>query len=161
MSKATSAPKLPLNEILIEPFLSPSKLSPAAPPSSDGTAGRRAAANGGATISEARDRRIREVLALIQNGPASSVGELADKVRLSRGQLQRLFKRQTGAHISDFLVEQRLQRAAHLLAVSNLSIKEIAYTVGYEHHSSFTRAFANRFAQSPKDYRQKSDGAEC
>jgi transcriptional regulator GlxA family with amidase domain len=127
---------------------------------SNGTSGPRAVADGGARVSEVRDRRIRAVLTLIQNERAHSVGELAFKVHLSRNQLQRLFKRHTGAFIGNFLVEQRLQRAAHLLSLSDLSIKEIAYRVGYEHHSSFTRAFANRFAQSPKDYRQKSGAAE-
>ncbi len=160
MSKDNSG-KPPLSEIRTESSISRFNANPAASSSPDGSTDRSAVARDGAPISAIRDRRIRAVLTLIQSEHAYSVGELAHKVHLTRRQLQRLFKRQTGAVIGDFLVEQRLQRAAHLLSMSDLSIKEIAYTVGYEHHSSFTRAFENRFAASPKDYRHKSDVPEC
>jgi transcriptional regulator GlxA family with amidase domain len=107
------------------------------------------------------DRRIRAVLDLFARGSTCSVGELAREVHLSRGQLQRLFKQEMGVLLGDYLVDQRLRKAADLLVSSNMSIKEIAFAVGYEHHSSFTRAFENRFSQSPKQYRDQSDIAEC
>jgi AraC-like DNA-binding protein len=104
-----------------------------------------------------RDRRLRRVLALIESRPTSSVRELALEARMSPAHLQRLFKRETGLYISLPLSEHRLQRAVHLLAASDLQIKEIAYAVGYEHHSSFVRAFRRRFAHSPKQYRLRGD----
>lgn len=104
-----------------------------------------------------RDGRLRRVLALIEARPGSSVQELALEVHLSAAHLQRLFKRDTGLYIGLLLAEHRLQRAAHLLATSDLQIKEIAYAVGYEHHSSFVRAFRRCFARSPKQYRLRGD----
>ena len=103
-----------------------------------------------------QERRLRRVLDLIQAKPASSVRELAQKVRLSPTHLQRLFKQQMSVNIRDLLSEQRLQTAAHLLTSSDLSIKEISYRAGYEHHSSFVRAFQRRFAQAPKHYRNST-----
>jgi transcriptional regulator GlxA family with amidase domain len=90
---------------------------------------------------------------MIESEPACSMRELASKVSLSPTHLQRLFKQQTGSQLGNLIVERKLQKAAHLLTVSNLSIKEIAHTVGYKHHSSFVRAFERRFAQAPKQYR--------
>jgi AraC-like DNA-binding protein len=55
--------------------------------------------------------------------------------------------------ITQLLTEQMLQKAAHLLHASDLSVKEIAFAVGYEHSSSFIRAFQRHFAQTPRDYR--------
>jgi AraC-like DNA-binding protein len=104
-----------------------------------------------------RERRLRRVLALIESQSASCVRELALEVGLSPAHLQRLFKHETGLYISQLLSERRLQRAAHLLSASDLQIKEIAYAVGYEHHSSFVRAFRRRFDHSPKQYRQPGD----
>ena len=52
------------------------------------------------------------------------------------------------------MVESRLKRAAFLLLESDLSIKEIAYTVGYKHASSFVRAFERSFRRAPGDFRQ-------
>ena len=107
------------------------------------------------------DRRVRGVLRLIASQSVCSVRELARQVNLSPGQLQRLVKLRMGACVSDLLAEQRLQRAVHLLSATDLSIKEIAHSVGYKHHSSFTRAFEQRFARSPKDYRRRSNNTKC
>jgi transcriptional regulator GlxA family with amidase domain len=101
-----------------------------------------------------RERRLRRVLERIETGPPQTVGELARAVRLSPAHLQRLFKQETGVHISELLSESRLRNAAQLLATTDMEIKEVAYLAGYQHHSSFVRAFQRRFGQSPKAYRR-------
>jgi transcriptional regulator GlxA family with amidase domain len=101
-----------------------------------------------------RERRLRKVLERIEGGPPQSVSELARGVHLSPAHLQRLFKQETGVNISDLLAESRLRNAAHLLSTTEMEVKEIAYLVGYQHHSSFVRAFQRRFHQSPKQYRR-------
>jgi transcriptional regulator GlxA family with amidase domain len=103
-----------------------------------------------------QDARIRAVLAIIESQPRRSVRELAGEVGLSPRRLECLFRNETGAQIREFIMEERLRMAAHLLAASELSIKEIAYVIGYGHPSSFTRAFARRFTDSPKRYRQQA-----
>jgi len=105
-------------------------------------------------ISMVRESRLRKVLQRIEAGPPQSVSELARGVRLSPAHLQRLFKEETGVHIRDLLVENRLRHAARLLSTTEMEVKEIAYLVGYQHHSSFVRAFQRRFHQSPKQYRR-------
>ena len=107
-------------------------------------------------MSQNADSRVRTVLALIDSNLRLSVRELACHVHLSPGQLERVFKLRTGTRISDLLIERRLQKAAQLLSFGGLSIKEIAHTIGYEHPSSFARAFENRFAHSPKRFRNQS-----
>lgn len=103
-----------------------------------------------------RERRLQRVVEMIESGPSRTVRELAFEVHLSPAHLQRLFKHETGGDVSELLAERRLQRAAHLLSGSDMPIKEIAYAVGYEHHSSFVRAFQRRFAQAPRRYRQQT-----
>jgi transcriptional regulator GlxA family with amidase domain len=102
-----------------------------------------------------QERRLRQVVEMIEADPASSISNLAMHVSLSPAHLQRLFKRQTGLQLGGLVVERRLQRAAELLIQTNLSIKEIAHAVGYRHHSSFVRAFQRRFSQAPKRYRSQ------
>ena len=105
-------------------------------------------------FSIATERRLRRVLKRIDSEPSLSVRELASEVHLTPAHLQRLFKQRTGVRISEVIVECRLQKAASLLSSSELQIKEVAYAVGYEHHSSFVRAFHRRFAQSPRSFRE-------
>ena len=108
-------------------------------------------------FSLATERRLRRVLELIGAHPSLSVSQLASEVRVSPAHLQRLFKQRTGVRISEVIVECRLQKAASLLSTSELQIKEVAFAVGYEHHSSFVRAFQRRFAQSPRMFRERTD----
>jgi AraC-like DNA-binding protein len=107
------------------------------------------------------DGRVRKILRMVESGTTFTIRDLALEFHLSPSYLQRLFKHQTGVCMGEWLSEQRLQRAAHLLANSYMSVKEIAHTIGYEHASSFIRAFERRFAQAPARYRKQSDYTKC
>jgi AraC-like DNA-binding protein len=107
------------------------------------------------------EARVRKILRMVESGTTFTIRELALVFRLSPSYLQRLFKHQTGVCMGEWLSEQRLQRAAHLLTNSYMSVKEIAHTVGYEHVSSFIRAFERRFAQAPVRYRKQGDYTKC
>jgi AraC-like DNA-binding protein len=105
--------------------------------------------------------RVRRILQIVESGRTFDIGDLALELNLSASYLQRLFKHQTGLSMGEWLNERRLQKAAQLLASSYMSVKEIAHTVGYEHSSSFIRAFERRFLQPPSVYRQRSDRTKC
>lgn len=101
-----------------------------------------------------RERRIREILETIESQSPQRISDLAVEFNLSESRLQHLFKQKTGVKLGHLLTEQRLQKAAKLLLDTRLSIKEITAAVGYEHTSSFTRAFEQRFAQTPQSFRR-------
>jgi AraC-like DNA-binding protein len=127
-----------------------------------------AAGGGGSDSVPARSRfqefavegRVQKILQRVESGATLNIRELAVEFRLSPAYLQRLFKHQTGVSMGEWLSEQRLQRAAKLLANSYMSVKEIAYTIGYEHASSFIRAFERRFSQAPLRYRKQCNYAK-
>ena len=135
--------------------LLPSPPSKAAPLSSAEIADR--AANGFAGLFGIQENRLRRIIQIIQADPACSIQDLADRCHLSHSHLQHLFKQHTGMQLGHLLAEHRLQKAAELLEESALSVKEIATLVGYEHTSSFIRAFERRFTITPRSYRQQSD----
>jgi AraC family transcriptional regulator len=64
-----------------------------------------------------------------------------------------LFKAETGLTVRAFRRNCRFQAAMKMLATTNMPIKEIAYTLGYHHTSSFVRAFELHAGVSPSDYR--------
>jgi len=105
--------------------------------------------------------RVRKILRMAESRRRCTIRDLALEFHLSPSYLQRLFKYQTGVCMGEWLNEQRLQRAAHLLANSYMSVKEIAHTIGYGHASSFIRAFERRFSQAPARYRKQSDSTKC
>jgi len=105
--------------------------------------------------------RVQKILRMADSGTAFTIRDLALEFHLSPSYLQRLFKHQTGVCMGEWLNEQRLRRAAHLLENSYLSVKEIAHNVGYGHASSFIRAFERRFTQAPARYRKQGDYTKC
>jgi AraC-like DNA-binding protein len=102
----------------------------------------------------------RRVLKLIESGTAYNIGDLAAALRLSPSHLQRMFKHETGLRMGEWLIAFRLQKAAYLLANSYLTVKEIARSVGYEHVSSFIRAFEGRYVLTPTRFRERADAAD-
>lgn len=126
------------------------------------TTANNASANGnamaaGALIPMVQDCRLRKVLQIIASDSTQNIQELAQECNLSESHLQHLFKECTGLGLGRLLADQRMQRAAKLLWQTNLSIKEIAWTVGYEHTSSFTRAFERHFREGPRCFRQRQE----
>ena len=103
---------------------------------------------------DVRDARVRKVLDIIESQPSQSVQRLAREAGLCPDHLQRLFKQESGGgQLRELLGKRRLHKAAQLLFAGAMSIKQIAYAVGYKHHSSFARAFQREFGQSPRHYR--------
>ena len=107
-------------------------------------------------LNQVQDVRLRKLLQLIESDPLGDTQDWALAFNLSHSHLQYLFKQATGLALGQVLTEKRLQKAAQLLAKTNMSIKEIASAVGYEHSSSFTRAFEKRFDQPPRRYRMRN-----
>lgn len=103
------------------------------------------------------ERRVQKIFEMVEAGATFIIRDLAAEFHLSPTYLQRLFKHETGVCLGVWLCEQRLQRAAYLLSNSYLSVKEITHTVGYEHPSSFIRAFERRFLQPPARYRKHNE----
>lgn len=111
-----------------------------------------------AKLPPAHERRVRRILEKIESQLPHSVRELATEVHLSPAHLRRLFQQETGAHLGRVLLERKLRHAAHLLETTEMPVKEVAYAVGYGHHSSFVRAFERCFGQSPQHYRTRCQG---
>ena len=111
--------------------------------------------NPSAMEAQVQERRVLKILQMIQSQPLRRIEDLAREFNLSHSRLEHLFKQETGVSLGQLLTEQRLSRAAYLLLHTNMRVKEIAHTVGYEHTSSFVRAFERHFMQAPRLYRQK------
>lgn len=81
--------------------------------------------------------------------------EIAAVVNLDKSYLCRLFKRETGCSVFQYLNEQRMQRAAELIARGNTYVREVAEAVGIEDPFYFTRIFKKAFGVSPSEYKER------
>jgi AraC-like DNA-binding protein len=89
--------------------------------------------------------------------PTLSVESIAQHLGMGARSLQRLFV-QLGKSPRQYLVDRRLSVAAlrlsHHTTPSCQSITDIAFGVGFNDLSYFSRAFAAKFGVSPRDYRR-------
>lgn len=69
--------------------------------------------------------------------------------------LSRVFKKETGILLSDFIVSEKMNHAADILAETDIGISEIALQLGYENFSNFARAFKKVKGVSPSAYRKQ------
>ncbi len=106
-------------------------------------------------VSGQRDFRIQRVIKVLNNDPFRTLPELAHNCQISTSRLSHLFKADIGINVKHYRLDCRLQIAAEMLVSADRPIKEIAYSVGYRHCSSFVRAFNTHFGLSPACYRKK------
>ncbi|MCC8066683.1 MAG: helix-turn-helix transcriptional regulator, partial [Clostridiales bacterium] len=68
--------------------------------------------------------------------------------------LSRLFKKETGVSIQDFINNVRVEKAANLLRYSEESLSEIAEYVNFPSQSYFGKIFRQKKQMTPKQYRE-------
>ena len=84
--------------------------------------------------------------------PQFSVEALAEAVGLSRQQLYRRLKEDTSDTPVAYIRRYRLERAAQLLRERQGNVSEVAYAVGFNSLSYFSRCFGDQFGQTPSAF---------
>jgi transcriptional regulator GlxA family with amidase domain len=83
-----------------------------------------------------------------------TVPELAQLANLSPTHFTALFKQKTGCPPINFFIRLRIHQACQLLKADNMSIREIARTLGYKDPFFFSRQFKSINGAAPKSYRR-------
>lgn len=96
---------------------------------------------------------VLSALARIESDVKCSLTELASEYKLEVPALSRLIHRHTGCTFTELLHTVRFNRAITLLTETNLSITDVATTVGYENTAFFYRRFFERFGCTPGEFR--------
>lgn len=84
-----------------------------------------------------------------------SLDELASSCALNSSYFSRAFKEHAGIPLFEFINRKRIDRACQLLKNSDLTILDIAFSVGYNNVSFFNRYFKKLNRMSPGEYRRK------
>jgi AraC family transcriptional regulator len=82
-----------------------------------------------------------------------ALSDLASRAGLSPFHFLRIFRETTGTTPHQYLVGARLRRAARLLLDTSHPVTRIAYDVGFEDLSNFTRTFRREIGCTPRAYR--------
>lgn len=88
-----------------------------------------------------------------QNGPPT-VESLAEKLNLSPHYLSDMLRSLTGQSAQQHIQEKLIDKAKEYLSVTNLSVAQIAYQLGFEYPQSFNKLFKKKTNISPLEFRQ-------
>lgn len=83
------------------------------------------------------------------------VDTLSRHVHFSRSHFSRLFGRETGLSVPEYLNRVRVERAMELMTDSSLSVLEVAKSVGFEDQFYFSRVFKVLTGRSPLEFRKQ------
>jgi two-component system response regulator YesN len=80
---------------------------------------------------------------------------IAEQVYLNPDYLTRIFKKETGYSISDYVLSERIKKAKEMLSQTNISVSSIAASVGYTNFSHFAKIFKKYAGIGPSEYRSQ------
>ena len=84
---------------------------------------------------------------------------LASEVFMNPDYLSKLFKKNTGSSLMDYVTKVRIERAKELLERTVLTISEIAIETGYSNTAYFTKMFKKYTnGVTPREYRKGLGG---
>ena len=100
---------------------------------------------------------IEDVLRYIKRNHTQKIAleDVCKHFGYSRSYMSHVFKKRVGQSFREYLTELRLKDAESLLKYSNLTITEIALSVGFSDSTYFSNVFKTKVGISPSVYRKK------
>ena len=104
-----------------------------------------------------RTSLFQEATAIVEREFAAdlSLDDLARRVASSRRQLQRAYAEIGNTTFREHLTAVRMERAAEMLRVRGLTVREVAHRVGYRQPAQFAKAFRRHHGASPSAFRSR------
>jgi len=78
-----------------------------------------------------------------------TLSELAETAHISREYAAQIFKKETGRTVTDYINKQKMQLAAEMIQKHDMSLPEIAESLGFTNYSYFSRLFKRYFGVAP------------
>lgn len=86
-----------------------------------------------------------------------SLEEITKEVAVSKNYFCYIFKKEVGVSLWSYLTQVRLEEARKLLRETDMKTYEIAFKVGYDNPSYFSKIFKRVLGVTPNEYREKNN----
>ena len=103
---------------------------------------------------ECKDERLIEILNYIQTNYLDvTLEDLSEKFYLSKPYLSKYIKEKSGVTFGETVKHVRMKKARALLKSTNMTVENIALSVGYQNVEHFNRLFKKAYKMTPVQYR--------
>ena len=111
-----------------------------------------------ASKSNTQDIYIKEAIHFIQTNYSRpiKIADIADNLSIDRSYFSTIFKQSLQKSPQNFLLEYRMNKACELMSNPDLTIRNIAYSVGYMDVFNFSKMFKRVKGRSPAHYRAEN-----
>ncbi len=116
-----------------------------------------------ANFETADEQTMKRIMAIINKNLSNSeftVTQLLEEAGVSRTQLHRKIKEQTGYSAARFIQNIRMQQAYNLLKEKKVNVAQIAYTVGFASQSHFSTTFKQYYGMTPSEFIKQMEDQE-
>lgn len=109
-----------------------------------------------AEMSESRHSLVNQIQRFLQTHLSEDVSlqAIADHVYMHPTHVSKVFKKETGENISEYVLRLRMDKAVFLLKESKYKIYEVAGLLGYKNPTYFIKVFKDHFGVTPQEFRE-------
>ncbi|MBO7743435.1 helix-turn-helix domain-containing protein [Paenibacillus sp. MWE-103] len=105
-----------------------------------------------------KEEFVSEMVEFVRNhlhNPMLSVDDIAEHVNLSVNYVRQIFKERYALSLSDYITDQRIKYAIHLLTTTDWTVADITEQSGFQTKSTFFSLFKRATGMTPGQYRQE------
>lgn len=110
---------------------------------------------GSATTTELVVEKIKSYV-LDHLGEELTRESIARQVNLSPDYMAKIFKSEVHTTLSQYIIDERMEKAVLLMRTTRLNVSQIAAEVGCDNFSYFTKLFKKHTGLTPREYRMKN-----
>lgn len=89
-----------------------------------------------------------------------TLSSLAEQFNVENSYFTKVFRQETGQNLVLYIMNKRIEKAKEYMQNSNINLTEIAFMVGYDDYTYFSRVFHKLTGKSPREYRNWFSGIQ-
>ena len=82
-----------------------------------------------------------------------TLASLSDLYNVEHSYFSKVFRQEIGKNLILYLTQKRIEKAKEYMKKSEINLTEIAFMVGYDDYTYFSRVFKKNAGKSPREYR--------
>ena len=86
-----------------------------------------------------------------------TLASLAERYHVESSYFSRIFRQEMGVNLIMYITQKRMEKSKEYIRNSDMNLTEVAFMVGYDDYTYFSRVFKKNVGVSPREYRGNRD----